>query len=148
VFSRIGEVKPCFFTSLDWTSSFYQIALDKESQDIAAFSSMSKHVAFKRLPMGTRLSPANFLAAVYRIFGAEEIRTNMAAYMDEALIFHSNFDEHLAFIRQVFSKVRSANLCLNPRKSFLAKEKIVFLGFEFSSNGYELILKGLRRFVI
>jgi hypothetical protein len=70
-----------------------------------AFSSMSKHVAFKRLPIGTRLSPANFLAAVYLEQRRSEPIWRHYAYMDDALIFHSKFDEHLDFIRQVFSKV-------------------------------------------
>ena len=56
-------------------------------------------------------------------------------YVDDILVFSSSFEEHLKHLDQVFSRLRSANLKLNPSKCDFVKEEIRYLGFVLSTKG-------------
>ena len=51
------------------------------------------------------------------------------------LIFSSNFNEHLDHIREIFQRLRIANLKLNPKKCSFCKPEVTYLGHVVSRNG-------------
>jgi hypothetical protein len=87
--------------------------------------------------MGLRNSPAEFMAAPYDIFRGE-LSGNMAIYMDDSIIFHSSFSEHISFLRTVFEKQCKAKLRINPKKSAFTRNSLVFLGFLFTPEGLKV----------
>jgi hypothetical protein len=126
-----------FYSSIDWTCAFFQCPLDEESRAVTAFSTRTRHLQFTRTSQGLKCSPWAFLSSIYSLFQTE-LRSNMSVYCDDSLIYHSDYSEHLKFLRGIFEKLRSARLRINPTKSVFAKDKISFLGFEFTSNGVQL----------
>lgn len=58
-------------------------------------------------------------------------------YLDDILIYSSIFDEHLTHLKEVFSRICSAGLKLNPRKCNLARDHVVFLGHVVSEKGLQ-----------
>ena len=49
-------------------------------------------------------------------------------YLDDIIIFGKSFEEQLARLREVFSRIRSANLKLKPIKCSLFRRSVSFLG--------------------
>jgi hypothetical protein len=134
--ANAGNVR--WFSSLDLTSGFSQVPLAEKCREIKAFSTRSRHVEFLKMPMGLRNSPAGFLASLYDI-SRENMSANLSIYMDECIIFHSNFEEHVSFLGKIFEKLRKAKLRINPRKSLFARNSLVFLGFLFTPAGIRII---------
>jgi hypothetical protein len=54
-------------------------------------------------------SPCAFLTVFYDLFRAE-LRTNFSVYVDDGLIYHADFAQHLSFLRHNFAKRRAAKL--------------------------------------
>lgn len=56
-------------------------------------------------------------------------------YLDDILIYSRTFEEHLTNLRQVFDRLRHANLKLKPSKCNFACQKVTYLGHVISSAG-------------
>ena len=50
-------------------------------------------------------------------------------------MFSSSFEDHLKHLDQVFSRLKSVNLKLNPSKCDFVKDEIKYLGFVLSTKG-------------
>jgi hypothetical protein len=140
--ANAGNVR--WFSSFDLTSGFYQVPLAEKCREITAFSTRSRHVEFLKMPMGLRNSPAGFLASLYDIL-RENMGANLSIYMDDCIIFHSNFEEHVSFLGKIFEKLRKAKLRINPRKSLFARNSLVFLGFLFTPEGIRIDPKRVEK---
>jgi hypothetical protein len=140
--ANAGNIR--LFSSMDLTSGFCLVPLAEKSREITAFSTRSRHVEFLKMPIGLRSSPAGFLASLYDIL-RENIRANLSIYMDDCIIFHSNFEEHVSFVGKIFEKLRNAKLRINPRKSLFARNSLVFLGFLFTPEGIRIDPKRFER---
>ena len=58
--------------------------------------------------------------------------------MNGGVMYHADFGLHLAFLRSLFQKLKSAQLRLNPRKSMFARDSLIFWGFRFSDTGQDI----------
>lgn len=58
-------------------------------------------------------------------------------YLDDILIYSGTFEEHLIHLKEVFSRILSAGLKLNPGKCHLARDHVVFLGHVVSEKGLQ-----------
>ena len=56
-------------------------------------------------------------------------------YLDDILLFSPTFDEHLKRLRDVFQRLREANLKLQPKKCAFVQRSAKFLGHVVSSKG-------------
>ncbi|CAG8672976.1 5009_t:CDS:2 [Cetraspora pellucida] len=57
------------------------------------------------------------------------------AYIDDVNIYSSSFEKHLSHMDIVLSKLRQANLKLNPDKCYFEQDQIEFLGHKISGKG-------------
>ena len=57
------------------------------------------------------------------------------SYLDDLLITSTTFNDHLADVREVFQRLREANLKIGPKKCSFAQSKATFLGHEVSKEG-------------
>ena len=53
---------------------------------------------------------------------------HVLVYIDDICLFSTTFEHHLALLREVFTKLRAANLKLKPSKCQLFQGSVVFLG--------------------
>ena len=51
------------------------------------------------------------------------------------MIFWRMFNEHLENLREMFQRLREANLCLKPKKCHLAEQQVLYLGYVVSEAG-------------
>jgi hypothetical protein len=78
------------------------------------------------MPFGLRNAPATFSRLVTKLLlGLESF---CAAYLDDIIIFSHTWSEHIQHIKQVFQRIRNANLTLNLHKCKFAAAEVDYLG--------------------
>ena len=130
----LGESKPSYFTTLDLAQGFYQLVIDPESRPYTAFRCHLGLWNFRRLPMGLKNSPGTFQRAMEAVLRNLTWKIAMC-YLDDIVVFSSDFERHLHDLRQVFDRLKLANLRLKPSKCHFAKRRISYLGHIVSSEG-------------
>jgi len=65
-------------------------------------------------------------------------------YLDDIIIFGKSYDEQLASLREVFSRIRSANLTLKLSKCSLFLRSVSFLGHVVSEHGISMQSEKVR----
>ena len=137
IFTSIADAKSKLFSSFDMVLGFYQQRIDEESQAITGWSTPSRHLVYLRQPMGLRTSSANFLHSMYTIF-REQLKGNMAIYIDDAILHDAEFPVHLKRLETVFGIIRKYRLRISPTKLQIAKQSLKFLGFCFDEFGQKI----------
>ncbi|CAC5424757.1 Retrovirus-related Pol polyprotein from transposon 297,Retrovirus-related Pol polyprotein from transposon 17.6 [Mytilus coruscus] len=56
-------------------------------------------------------------------------------YLDDVIIFSKSFEEHMKNLKEVFQRLKAANLKLNPKKCNFLKTEVKFLGHIVSESG-------------
>lgn len=56
-------------------------------------------------------------------------------YLDDIIILSKTFDEHIQNLEQVFERLKTANLKMNPKKCKLLQKQVSFLGHVVNENG-------------
>ena len=116
-----------FVSTMDLLMGFYQIPLSQDSQKYTAFPSDHDLYEFKVCPMGAKNSTKTFQRLVNRILhGAEEYAMS---HVDDIAIFSQTWEDHLAYIRDVLTRLRQANLVAKSSKCHFAQPRLKCLGF-------------------
>lgn len=132
---NIGAAKPKFFTTLDCSNSFFQMALDEKSQDYTAFLFNKKQYKFQRSPQGLNSSPFYFQKLMYRVLDIVGEHDKVFCYIDDVLIVGRDLTEHNRLLRKTLDAIGQANLKLKGLKCSFAQEKVNYLGYELSGQG-------------
>lgn len=125
-----------YLSSLDMTSSYWQLELDKDSRKYTAFFHNGRCYHFKRMPFGLNISSAAFVRALDEILG-EELLQDVIVYVNDILIASPSWEDHMKTLDQVLHTFESGGVTLNIKKSEFAKEKVQFLGHVISTAGIE-----------
>ncbi len=56
-------------------------------------------------------------------------------YLDDIIVFGSNFDEHMARVSEVLDRIQSSGLKLKPEKCHLLQTEVTFLGHLVTADG-------------
>lgn len=86
------------------------------------------------MPFGLMNAPISFQTVMTHILRGINFKFCLV-YVDDILVFSQSFEYHISHLEQVFSRLRDANLKLNPEKCDFVKDKIKCLGFILSSKG-------------
>ncbi len=97
------------FTSLDLLSGFWQIPMDDKSREMTAFSTLTGHYEWLRLPMGLRNAPLPFQRMVNTLFSGN-IGKGLFVYLDDLIVVSKDLDSHLQQLFLVFQKLTQAGL--------------------------------------
>lgn len=126
-----------FFTSLDMLSSYCLIKLDEASKPLTAFPALDKLYEFNVMSFGLTNAPGTFQQFVQRVFDGV---TNDFVYvfLDDILIVSSTWEEHIAHLREVFTRLRAACLQLKPQKWRFAVREAKYLGHILSHEGLKM----------
>ena len=125
-----------YFSSLDLTSGYWQVEMDKDSAEKTAFSVPTGHFEWKVMPFGLCNAVATFQRLMSRVL-AGKIGKHVFAYLDDVLIAGVDFKEHISLLRDVFNAFRQANLKLNLKKCVFAQTSVEYLGFLVNGNGIQ-----------
>ncbi|CAC5404413.1 unnamed protein product [Mytilus coruscus] len=128
---------PNYLASIDLSSGFFQMPVDKDSQKYTAFNTCFGTFKFRRLPMGLSSAPSSFQLLTFKV---------CLCYLDDILIASETFDQHIDDLNTVFGRLKEAGLKLGPKKcSFLHSSHAFFLGHLISSKGIQPHRKGCKR---
>lgn len=132
VLSAIGQRK--IFTKLDISEAFWQIPLERESQQYTGFLFENQSYVFKRMPFGLKTAGTSFTRAIEAAMEKESgLKPNIIIYLDDVLIASENERIHAKHLEKVFKCLQEAGFKLKREKCVLATTDIKFLGHEISS---------------
>ena len=129
LFQQIGP--ECRYMSrLDLSKGYWQISLTEESKPKTAFATELGLMQFTVLPFGLQCAPAAFSRLMRKVLWG---LTNVRSYIDDILIHHADWKEHMRGIESVLSRLREAGLTARPTKSLLGFPQVEFLGHQIGS---------------
>ena len=123
-----------YFTTLDLASGYWQVRLDDDAQEKAAFATSFGFYQWSCMPFGLCNAPATFQRLMYTVLH-DLIPHVCLVYLDDIIIFSSSLQEHLVRLRAVLERLRDAGLKLKPSKCSLAQTSVKYLGHLFSAAG-------------
>lgn len=134
--NQIGESR--YFSTLDLASGYWQIAMDPNSREKAAFITHSGLYKFLVMPF----SLCNVLSAFQRLMNRVPCGLNpedgpmlVAVYLDDVLIFSRTIEEHLVHLQLVLDRIIQAGLKLRPSKCHFVKQEVRYLGHIVTPDG-------------
>ena len=122
------------FSTFDLTSGFHQIAIKESDIPKTAFCTKYGLYEYLTMPMGMTNSPAVFQRLMELVLTGLQWHTCLI-YLDDVLVFGSNFDEHMQRVEQILLRIREAGLKLKPEKCQFLQTSVNFLGHKISSEG-------------
>ncbi len=118
----LGVAKPKYFSTLDLAAGYWQIDLEESSKPKTAFITQDGLYQFQRLPFGLHNAPATFQRAMQEVLRGLNWKF-VLVYLDDVILFSSNFEEHLVHLRQVLERFRSVGLKLQPKNVLLVRKR-------------------------
>lgn len=92
-----------------------------------AFITQNGVYEWKRLGMGLKNSCVSFQTVMTQVLRGLHWKS-LLVYVNDICVFSKHFEQHLIHLIQLFSRLRSAGLTLNPKKCFFASKEVKFLG--------------------
>lgn len=123
-----------FFSTMDLTSGFYNMPLHEDDRKYSAFTTPMGLYEYNRLPQGLCNSPASFMRMMTSIFGDQNF-LSLLCYLDDLLVFGPSEQVALERLEMVFSRLRFHNLKLAPKKCWLLRKSVKFLGHIIDKSG-------------
>ena len=117
-----------WFSTLDLKSGYWQVQIMERDKEKTAFRTSSGQLyEFNQVPFGLCNAPATFSRLMDRVLSGLHWETCLF-YLDDIIVFSSTWEEHLAWLRQVFERLRHADLKLGQRNAPLPPKRSVIWG--------------------
>ena len=120
---NIGHAK--YVTKFDLLKGFWQIPMTDRAKELSAFVTPDGLYQYKIMPFGMKNSPATFQRLVNSLISSLD---GCKAYIDDAIIFSQEWQQHLQIIRTFFDRLSEAKLTVNLTKSEFCHANLTFLG--------------------
>ena len=126
------------FSVCDFYSAFYQIQLAPKSRPLTTFSSPEgRRYQFSRCPFDLSTSAAGMIYVVQKVM-AGKLGDSGRLYMDDALLFSNNWQDHIRTIETLLTTLGSNNLTENPAKCEWEFPNVLFLWFQIGLDGLKM----------
>ena len=123
-----------YFSTFDLLSGFWQVPLAPDAKDKVAFCTKSGLYTWKSMPMGLAGSPSTFERLMEIVMKGLQWQT-MLIYLDDIICFSKTQEEHIQRLRQIFYRLRLANLKIKVSKSKIFQKEVKYLGHIISESG-------------
>ena len=87
--------------------------LDEEAQDKSAFVTRGGLWKWRVLPFGLCAAPSTFERLMEQALSGLQWKT-LLLYLDDVIVFSTDFDSHIQRLETVFQRFRAAQLKLKP----------------------------------
>lgn len=135
ILQRIEKSK--YFSVIDLSESYYQVALEDSAKDKTAFRTNKGLYRFVVMPFGLTNAPATMARLMSRVLG-HDLEPKVYVYLDDIIIVSDSLEEHLRLIRIVADRLRAAGLTINLMKSKFCRTQIKYLGYILSEQGLSM----------
>ena len=126
-----------YFSTLDLCSGFHQLPMAPEDQQKTAFSTQDGHFHFTRMPFGVCNGPSSFQRLMTTVLAGLQWEICLV-YIDDIIVFGRTFEEHVDRLSTVLDRLAAAGLKLKPKKCFLFRSEVWFLGHVVSPQGIQV----------
>uniref|UniRef100_A0A1Y1K180 RNA-directed DNA polymerase n=2 Tax=Photinus pyralis TaxID=7054 RepID=A0A1Y1K180_PHOPY len=124
-----------YLTSIDLRQAFYQIPLHPESCEKTAFTVPKRGLfEYTVMPFGIANAPATQQRLMDYIFG-NLLGENLFVYLDDIIVVSQTFDEHITILKEVYRRLKEANLTVNIEKCDFCKSRLSYLGYVVDKDG-------------
>ncbi|KAH8321276.1 hypothetical protein KR067_009656, partial [Drosophila pandora] len=115
-----------FFSSLDLKDGYWQIPLEEESRKYTAFTVPGKGLnQWKVMPFGLHSASETFQRALDQVIGPD-MAPHAFAYQDDIIVIGRTREEHMENLREVFRRLKAANLRINTDKCHFFREELFY----------------------
>uniref|UniRef100_A0A8C1TD20 Gypsy retrotransposon integrase-like protein 1 n=1 Tax=Cyprinus carpio TaxID=7962 RepID=A0A8C1TD20_CYPCA len=122
---NLGSAK--FVSKLDLLKGYWQVPLTSRASDISAFVTPDCFMQYHVMAFGLRNAPATFQRLIQTVLAGVP---NCNAYLDDLVLYSTEWMEHLKLLRTVFERLEKASLTLNLSKCVFGKASVTYLGKE------------------
>ncbi|UYV81689.1 K02A2.6-like, partial [Cordylochernes scorpioides] len=123
-----------YFSAIDLKSGYWQVEVEEKDKEKTAFTTAHGLYEFNVMPFGLCNAPATFERNMENMLG--NLRWQIClCYLDDVIIYSSDFSTHLKRIEAVLKCFREANLKLNNKKCQFAFEELEILGHITNQHG-------------
>ena len=123
-----------FFSTLDLAAGYWQIEIDPSDRHKTAFITKFGLYEYNRMSFGLCNAPASFQRIMNFILTGLTWR-HVLAYLDDVIVLGQQLDDALGNLREVFLRFRCHNLKLKPKKCYLLRNEVSFLGRRVNARG-------------
>ncbi|GBL76979.1 Retrovirus-related Pol polyprotein from transposon 17.6 [Araneus ventricosus] len=123
-----------FFSSMDLSSGYWQIEVNKPDREKTAFITSEGLYEFNVTPFGLCNAPATFERIMDNLL--RHLKWTMClCYLDDITIFSQTFEDHFQRLKTVLQCIQGAVLVLNTKKCVFGVRQITILGHVVSKDG-------------
>ena len=130
IYARLKGSK--VYSGFDARSGYHHMELSAKARPKSAFVTPTDKYEFTRCPFGLTQAPAYFQRLINKVLADLDFAFG---YLDDILIYSPNVPTHLVHMRQLFQRLREADLKLNREKCNFFKSHIQYLGHLISGEG-------------
>ena len=112
-----------YFSTMDLMSGYWQVEMDPESREHTAFTTYGGLYEFLVMPFGLTNAPSTYQRLMECVLRNLTYKICLI-YLDDILVYFKTFSDHLLHLRQVFERLRAANLKLKPSKCCFARNRV------------------------
>ena len=126
------------FSVIDLKSAYHNVPIRAADRHKTAFITKSGCYEFNYMPFGLKSAPATFMRFIHEVLysTSPELKNNTEVYLDDILIHTKDIESHQKIFEKVCQNLSRYNLTIGLSKCIFAKEKLNYLGFEISAEGY------------
>ena len=116
-----------WFSTMDLSSGYWQVAMSPEAKRKAAFVTNEGLFQFRVMPFGLCNAPATFECLMDRVLCGMRW-SRCLVYLDDVISFGTSIPEALARLEEVLSRLSDFGLQLKAKKCTFMQTKVAFLG--------------------
>jgi hypothetical protein len=132
-----------YFTVLDMARGYFQVQIKAEDREKTAFSVNNKLYQWIVMTQGLTNAPATFSRLMNMVLNGLTYRYCLV-YLDDTIIYSRTFDDHLAHLDEILSRIISAGLKLKPEKCKFCADEVPYLGFIVTNSGIKPDLEKVK----
>ena len=129
---RLGKGK--IFSKLDLRSAYNLVRIKSGDEYKTAFTCKFGHYEYLVMPFGLKNAPAVFQHFINDVL-EDIIGKFVYSYIDDIIIFSSDYKSHVIHLKEVLSRLRRAGLFAKLEKCAFFADSIDFLGHRISGKG-------------
>ena len=130
IYARLKGSK--VYSGFDAQSGYHHMGLSAKARPKSAFITPTDKYEFTRCPFGLMEAPAYFQRLINKVLVGLDFTFG---YLDNILIYSPDVPAHLVHMRQLFQRLREADLKLNREKCNFFKSHIQYLVHLISGEG-------------
>ena len=123
-----------YFSTIDLAAGFHQIPLHPDYRHLTAFSTLSGHWEFTRVPYGLTNAPPWMQRAISAALRGLEWSI-CVVWIDDIIIHSKTAEQHIEDLNAVMQRLQTNGFSVRLRKCHFGMTKIKYLGHIISADG-------------